>query len=213
MIIRLTTFFIAFIFMSSLAGQSNWNQRKDVDGIKAFTRKIDWTKFDEYRIETRMKGNLSALLAVFKDFDIYPELFDGIDGVTTHVDEPDKYVNYITVDAPFPAKDRDGVYLNELSYDDEKKLLHIEVSCVQDFYEPSNKYIQIEVCKGFWDVRQLPNGEIELVHQFVLDPGGLVPAFIINSQTVKNPVKSIKLLKELILLPKYQNKKFEILSK
>ena len=203
----------ALISASTLAGQDDWRLRKDVDGIKAYTREIDWTKFDEYRIESRMKGDISALLAVFKDFDVYAELFDGISDVTTHIDEPDKYLNYITVKAPFPAKNRDGVYLNELSYDEEKKLLHIQVSCVNDFYEPSKKYIQIEHCSGFWNITQLSDGNIDIVHQFVLDPGGFVPSFIINLQTTKNPIKSFKLLKELILLPKYQNQEFEILSK
>ena len=87
------------------------------------------------------------------------------------------------------------------------------MSCVNDFYEPSKKYIQIEHCSGFWNITQLSDGNIDIVHQFVLDPGGFVPSFIINLQTTKNPIKSFKLLKELILLPKYQNQEFEILSK
>lgn len=213
MILRLFMLLVALIFGAQVFCQDDWTLRKEDEEIKAFTKKNDWSKFDTYRIEARMEGQLSALLAVFKDFEVYPELFEGIDEVVSYVDEADKYVNYITVRTPFPIKNRDGIYLNEMSYDDEKKFLHIDVSCINEYYKPSKKYLQIANCQGFWKITQLPNGQLDIVHQFVLDPGGYVPAFIINLQTVKNPIKSFKLLKELILLPKYQNKQFEILSK
>jgi hypothetical protein len=211
--LRLFILLAVLLFGSNLFGQEEWTLRKNEGWIKAYTKKNDWTKFDTYRIEAQMEGEISALLAVFKDFDIYPELFDGIDEVATYVDEPNKYVNYITVNTPFPVKDRDGIYLNDMTYDEEKKLLSIDVSCVNEDYKPSKKYIQIAQCQGFWKITQLPNGYIDVAHQFVLDPGGFVPAFIINLQTVKNPIKTFKLLRELIVLPKYQNKQFEILSK
>jgi len=51
------------------------------------TQKHDWSKFDEYRIETEMNGTLSAVLAVFRDYDSYPQLFDGFDEIVNHVDE------------------------------------------------------------------------------------------------------------------------------
>ena len=127
-----------------LIGQEEWNLRKETDGIKAYTQKHDWSKFDEYRIETEMNGTLSAVLAVFRDYDSYPQLFDGFDEIVNHVDDEARYINYITVKTPFPARDRDGVYLNEIEYDAEKQLLHIDVSCTNEYYEPSKKFIQIK---------------------------------------------------------------------
>jgi hypothetical protein len=189
-----------------------WKFRKEVNGIKAYTQKHDWTKFDEYRVETILETNISNILAVFKDFDVYPSVFKGCTQVITHLDEPDRYINYILSNAPFPAKDRDGVYQNVMTYDANKKRLHIDVSCINDYYEKSNKFIQIENCKGFWDITQIAPGQVEVIHQFVLDPGGIVPAWIINMQTVKAPLHALTSIKELVNLPKYQNKKFAILN-
>lgn len=209
---------VAYILMflelicSSLGAQSEWTFRKEVEGIKAYTMKHDWSKFDEYRIEAEIEGSISSVLAVFRDYDVYPTLFNGFDKIINHVDESDRYINYITVKTPFPAKDRDGVYLNEMEYKSDEKLLHIDVSCTEEFYEPSRKYIQIKNCKGFWEIKEVANNKLEVVNQFVMDPGGNVPAFIINMQTVKNPIKTIKTLRELVLLPQYQNKQFEILQ-
>ena len=203
---------LLIIGSTQLIGQDEWNLRKETAGIKAYTQKHDWSKFDEYRIETEMEGTLSSVLAVFRDYDVYPKLFDGFDEIVNHVDDEARYINYITVKTPFPARDRDGVYLNEISYDSQEQLLHIDVSCTNDYYEQSKKFIQIKNCSGFWDITQKDDKTLDIVHQFVMDPGGNVPAFIINIQTVKNPIKTIKTLRELVLLPKYQNKEFQILK-
>ncbi len=209
---RIGYMLLCFCFISSsIDAQQEWKFRKEVEGIKAYTMKHDWSKFDEYRVEAEIEGSLSALLAVFRDYEVYPKLFDGFEKIINHVDEPDRYINYITVKTPFPAKDRDGVYLNEMDYDADKKMLRIEVSCTEQFYNPSRKYIQIKNCQGFWEIKENGNGTLEVVNQFVMDPGGNVPAFIINMQTVKNPIKTILSLRELILLPEYQNQQFEIL--
>ena len=202
----------ATIASFGIQAQDQWKLRKETDGIKAYTQKHDWSKFDEYRIETSMEGSLTSVLAVFRDYSIYPELFSGFDQIVNHIDEADHYVNYITVKTPFPAKNRDGVYSNKIEYDAQKQNLHIDVSCTDQFYEASNRFIQIKNCHGFWDISDNGDGTLDIVHQFVMDPGGNVPAFIINMQTVKNPIKTIKTLKRLVLLPEYQNREFEILK-
>lgn len=195
-----------------IAQDGEWKFRKEENGIKAYTQKHDWTKFDEYRVEATLETNISNIIALFKDFSVYPSIFKGCDKVITHIDEPDRYVNYIISNAPFPAKDRDGVYQNVMSYDATKKSLHIDVTCINDYYEKSSKFIQIENCKGFWDITEVAPGKVEIVHQFVLDPGGIVPAFIINMQTVKAPIHTLSAMQKLVNLPKYQNKKFAILN-
>lgn len=210
---KLLLIIYGFVFAYPLSSQkSDWVFRKETEGIKAYTQKHDWSKFDEYRIETTIDGNLSAILAVFKDFDIYPVLFDGFDEIINHVNEPDRYVNYITINTPFPARNRDGVYVNELKYNQDQKLLHIDITCSDEYYNNDSGYVQIKNCNGFWDIKDIGGNKLKIVHQFVMDPGGNVPAFIINMQTVKNPLKTMKTLKKLILEPKYQNREFEILN-
>jgi hypothetical protein len=206
---------VSLLLMTSFclsAQETDWTFRNEENGIKAYTRKHDWSKFDEYRVEMTLKSEISNVLALFKDFDVYPELFPGTATVINHENEVDHYVNYIVVKTPFPAKNRDGVYINQLAYDAAKKNLHIDVSCTNDYYEKSSKNIQIENCKGFWDIKDIGNGQLNIVQQFVMDPGGVVPAFIINMQTVKNPMMTFEAIKKMANLPKYQNRKFEILN-
>lgn len=203
---------LGLFWTTTVTGQDDWVFRKEVDGIKAYTQKHDWSKFDEYRIETTIDGTLPAILAVFKDFDVYPVLFDGFDKIVNHVNEYDEYINYITIKTPFPARNRDGVYVNKLSYDTQQKILHVDISCSEEYYDKESTYVQIKNCNGFWDIKDIGNDKLKIVHQFVMDPGGNVPAFIINMQTVKNPLKTITTLKKLILKPEYQNHEFEILK-
>ena len=62
----------------------------------------------------------------------------------------------------------------------------------------------------YWEVRESGNGKIKITNQFAADPGGKIPAFIINLKTVQNPIKSILAIEKLIKLPKYQGRTLSI---
>ncbi len=111
---------------------------------------------------------------------------------------------YMHTNAPFPAKDRDGVFRNVFSYLPDRDMLRIDISCVNDGYVASKRLIQIQSCGGFWEVTEKNQDEIFVRHQFVADPGGRVPAFIINLKTVQNPINTLKSIRDYIGSPKYQ---------
>ena len=199
-----TTLYIGLATICFVHAQGEWKLRKETDGITAFTRKIEGSKFDEYRVETTMDGSLSSFYALMKDFDSYPQFFPDTENIQILKDSPEEHIIYIHTNAPFPAKDRDGVFSNVFSFSDDRELLRIDIACVDDGYVPNKKLIQIKKCGGFWEVRQKSEDEIFVKHQFVADPGGKVPAFIINLKTVQNPIKTLKSIRENISSSKYQ---------
>ena len=195
---------IGLVAICTVHGQGEWKLRKESDGIYAYTRNIEESRFDEYRVETTMKGNLKSFYALMKDFDSYPMFFPDTENIQILKDLPDEHVIYIHTNAPFPAKDRDGVFRNVFSYSADSGLLRIDIACVNDGYVPNKKLIQIQTCGGFWEVTEKNQDEIFIRHQFVADPGGKVPAFIINLKTVQNPIKTLKSMRDHIESPKYQ---------
>jgi hypothetical protein len=193
-----------FTGLCTVHGQGEWNLRKESDGIYAYTRSLEGSRFDEYRVETTMKGNLESFYALIKDFDSYPEFFADTENIQILKNLPDEHVMYIHTNAPFPAKDRDGVFRNVFRYLPDRDLLRIDISCVNDGYVASKRLIQIKSCGGFWEVTEKNQDEIFVRHQFVADPGGRVPAFIINLKTVQNPINTLKSIRDYIGSPKYQ---------
>jgi len=98
-IITLIIIFIGF----SVTAQHEWEFKKEKDGIKASTRKVDNSSIDEYMVKTRIKGTIESFVGVVQDMDIYTDIFDDTEKATIMQKEGDHMVELlIRTGAPFP---------------------------------------------------------------------------------------------------------------
>ncbi len=192
--------------------QSEWELEKEEEGIIAYTRSKPGIKFKEYRVEMELEATLSQALSIFKDFPVHTQLFPGTENIIAMLDEDDHYVTYVKFDIPFPARDRDALFDNHISFDPTTKTLKVEISCLEDGYETDPSLIQIKYCEGSWIFTDLGNGKLKVVNQLIVDPGGFAPAFIVNSKTVDDPIKTFKSLKVMIDDDKYRGHSFSLLG-
>lgn len=209
-LILINIFFIALTI--DLNSQNEWEFKKEEEGITAHTRSREGIKFKEYKVEMELKATLSQVLSIFKDFEVHTDLFPGTEDIKVYLDEPERYVTYIKFDIPFPARDRDAIFNNILSYDKSSKTLRIGVECLNDEYETNPKLIQMTFCEGAWEFTDKGNGTIKVVNQMIVDPAGFAPAFIVNSKTVDDPIKTFKSLRKMIDNDKYRGHSFSLLN-
>ena len=171
---------------------------------------MEGSKFNAYKVESTFPGNINAAVALFKDFDAYLELFNDISELRILEDKGDEYTLYYHFNTPFPAKDRDAVFHNKMTYDRKKKQLRISISCIDSEEREKKKIIRIDDCSGYWKFTQVNKEELHLVHSFESNPKGSLPAFIINRFTTRNPIYTLKKMKKMILRPKYQGRTFSL---
>lgn len=203
------TFLMTF-FSFQAEAQSEWELKKEEEGIVAYTRSRPGIKFKEYKVEMEIDATLSQALAIFKDFPVHTQLFPGTENIKAMLDEEDHYVTYVKFNIPFPARDRDALFDNRLSFDPDSKTLSIYISCLED--ETDEGLIQIKYCEGSWTFTDIGNGRLKVVNQLIVDPGGFAPAFIVNSKTVDDPIKTFKSLKVMIDDDKYRGHSFSLLG-
>ena len=211
-LIRIFASALLLFFMGCLTGQTEWELKKEEEGITAYTRKREGIKFNEYKVSMTLNADLNQVLSLFKDFEVYPELFPGTEGIKVFLDKPDHHVTYIKFNIPFPARDRDAIFDNRISYNKATKKLKVDVKCLTDEYETDESLIQIKFCEGFWEFTDLGNGSLLVEHQLIVDPAGFAPAWIVNSKTVDDPIKTLKSLKLMIKDKKYLGHSFSLLS-
>lgn len=209
--------FLIFVLLSfgvqDLSAQTEWNLKKEKDGIQAYTRKHEGSKFNEYKVETTLDATVEQMFALFKDFDSYMDIFPGTADFKVIHDEPAHHITYTKIKIPFPARDRDVLFDNQLSFDEDTKTLRMEVRCLTDEYETNPKLIQIRDCEGYWSFTDLGNNQVKVVNQLLLDPAGKAPAWIVNSKTVDDPIKTLKSIKERIQDEKYRGQSFTLPTK
>ena len=206
------TLLFFFVILNIGVSQTDWELKKIDDGITAYTKEREGIKFKEYKVEMEMTASLSQIMAIFKDFEIYTDLFPGTEDVRVLHDEPQHHVTYIKFNIPFPARDRDAIFDNHISFNKNEKVLKIDVKCLTEEYQTNPKLIQIEFCDGQWIFKDLGNGQIKVEHNLIVDPAGNAPAWIVNAKAVKDPIKTLKSLRERIVDSKYEGHSFPLLG-
>jgi len=198
-------------FNDQLLCQSEWKLRKEKEGIKAFTRPHKDYSISEYRVEAEMQSDISSIISLLTEENTYIKVFKDLEELKFLKKEDDLIELYLINKAPFPARNRDGFFISQFSYDSIEKVARIELSCPSSNYHKS-KFIEIKRCKGFWEFRQKEENLVQLSHQFIADPGGFVPGFIINIFLVNNPILTIQSMRRLLKEGNYELKEFEFMK-
>jgi len=204
-------FSISFI-ATEISGQTDWEFRKEEEGIKAYTRTREGIKFNEYLVTMTLEASINEVLSLFKDFDAYAGIFPKTSDHKVYLDEPDRHITYTRLNIPFPARDRDIVFDNVLKYDSAQKKLSIEIQCIPEKYETNSSLIRITVCDGGWEFQDIGNGKVEVRHHMIVDPAGFAPAFIVNAKTIEDPIKTLKSMREHLASHPYKKQDFALLQ-
>ena len=177
--------------------ESDWNLKKDKDGIKIYTRSIEGSSFDEFRgITTIENSSLEEVLSVIFDVKNYETLFP--DCMNPKVLKQDgKYydIHYIQVKAPWPVKNRDTVYEQKAVVDENGKHAFVSLKPLPDFIAEDKDFVRIREGSGFWELDEDEGNNVKVTYQFHGEPGGDIPAWLANSFVVTQPFQTLVNLK------------------
>ena len=177
--------------------ESEWNLKKDKDGIEVYTRTFEGSLFDEFKgLTTIENSSLEKVLAVILDVKNYGSLFP--DCMNPKVLKQDgKYydIHYIQVKAPWPVKNRDTVYEQKTVIDENGKHALVSLKPLPDFIVEDKDFLRIREGSGFWELEEDENGNVMVVYQFHGEPGGEIPAWLANSFVVTQPFQTLVNLK------------------
>lgn len=183
---------IQFLFLTLSA---SWTLSFDDNGITGYTRHVEHSKYLEYRLEMTCKGTVKEALDAITDINNYKKLYPFLGKIELLSEpHPTQFDVLLVIKTPFPAKNRIGVYSNQIN--------HISANEARIFITqkseliPDSKYVKIVECYGSWVIKAVDQNQVTIVHQFFADPGGSIPAWIINAFALKHPKNTFKTLKK-----------------
>lgn len=204
------TFFLLFIITAGFS-QSEWELKKENDGIKVYTREVEGSNLKAFKAEGIMKGKLSSFVGVLKDVESYIYLFNDMTE-SKIIEMTDTFHIHVTeTKVPWPVDDRYGVYSNSYSQRYDHKTVTVNVNALDGYVAERKGKVRITEAKGHWTFHPLGDDNVEVTFEMHVDPGGNVPTWMINMFLVDTPMKDMKTLRERVALPQYQNKQFDFL--
>jgi hypothetical protein len=196
--------FVCFLFFftgASLFAQGEWTLKKEKDGIKISSRPSQFSKFNDLKIETDLTGNVSQLAAILLNVEKYPDWAYATKTCTLIKKiSNEEIIYYSEIDVPWPATNRDFYADFKVMLDSSTRSLKV-LSVGLKNYQPENKnLVRIPMSKGTWNITTISDKLIHMEYILQVNPGGSVPAWILNMFATTGPMETFENLKQKMIL-------------
>jgi len=190
-------FLASFFMILPILEETKWELSLDKDNIIVYTRQLDTSRFKELKAESKMAGSIQKFKQILTDIEKYPDWLP--DCKTARIVERPSATNityHMKLNVPFPFTNRDIIQQIILKETEDK--LEVEIINRPNKVEEVKNYVRMPVAYGKWIIYQISENEIDIRFQYLADPGGNIPAWMVNTFMVKNPHLSMKNIRKLM---------------
>jgi len=180
----------------SAAGQSDWDLKKDKDGIIIYTRSSADSHLKEYRVSAQIRSPLSDVYKFLSDLEKRPDWVikcTGLDIIDTLGDRIRYHTSY---DIPWPMEDRDLVVEAGLSVSEDFTGAHLITRNVEMGYVQKKGVIRMPRYMEEVYLEKVDSVTTIFRAEGFADPGGKVPAWIVNMFLVDGIYDSVQRTRE-----------------
>lgn len=190
-------FLIAFVSAISAVAQGKWELKKNENGIEVYTRKAAAGNLKELRVTCELDATKAQLINTLLDIPDYNDwVYSNKKSVVLKTLTPQRVIYYTQSHLPWPIKDRDLVI--ELDINPTADILNIQAKSLPAYVPKTNDFIRVPYSLATWKVTQAPNNKLKVDYTFSVDPGGSIPAWIVNATMAIGPYNSFVKLREVL---------------
>jgi len=198
----LAKIFWAILFCSVVATgfcQNKWKLSKDKDGIKVFQAENPKSKFKSIRVECTLPGTFEKLIAAVTDIE---HLKDWVYNTKSSylikkISAYDLYY-YTEISIPWPMSNRDVVVHLKIARDSSQNVVKILATNENRVSPEKDGKVRVVYYLTNWYVTMPTTKTISIIYTFEADPGGNLPAWLVNSFADKGPYESFKKLSDIL---------------
>lgn len=195
-ILLLPAFFVTMLPAQSTS--SSWKLKKSSDGVEVYYRQAENSPINEIKITTSFKGTLKSLLDIMRDVRGYPSwVYKCIESELVERVSPSEAIYYAVMDFPWPMSDRDFVAGSKIYTGANGKVV-ITVKGVADKVPVHKERVRVPVLDYRWEFIPLDDHNLQVKYYLRSDPGGELPAWLINLVIDQGPTQTVKNLRELL---------------
>jgi hypothetical protein len=201
-------FLFSLFFLTGLTFTlpEGWSLKKEKGNIKVYTRTGNSSSIKELKIVMRINGSLASLVAALDDVEEHPAwVYKCSNAKRLDIASTDGYYYYVAVDFPFPAVDRDVVIFTSMEYDEKSNTVITHSVATPDEFPLQDGYIRVRHFNSKYEISARVDGMLDVVYEMFTDPGGHIPAWMVNMAIAKGPIKTMQNLEIQAQKAEYAN--------
>jgi hypothetical protein len=189
---------LMLFFAARGLAQGKWELKKNQNGIAVYTRTAVKGNLKELRVVCELDASEKQLIATLQDIGNYTKwVYGNKRSYILKTPNPETIIYYTEAHLIWPVKDRDLIVQLNIDQSDPKELKIVVKSLPQ--YLPVNKdFIRVPYSLALWNVTPVTENKLKVDYSFSIDPGGAIPAWLVNATMAIGPYNSFVKLKEVL---------------
>jgi len=189
------TFFCALLSVASISACASnesldgWSLEKEESGITTYSREVADHDINEVRGETKIKASVEQLVDLFMNQDncaLFSENCHSAKILNRKTDS--EFDLYKMIKNPAPFSDRDVLLNVKVENSNDTGAVVISYKDIKGDMPQDDCCIRLESDKGYWKFMPLKDGYTHVTWQFHTNPGGALPAMLLNGVMPSLPV-------------------------
>jgi hypothetical protein len=200
----------ALLLPAAAQAEDGWEEISDEEGIKVWKKELEGSDFVMFRGRGPIEAGILDVAAVIRDADRETEwMADCVDARTLKfLSATDAIVYHRTGSPAFFVDDRDTVLVTRTKVIPEQKTILVTFDRTEDtHFAPVDGVVRMPQLKGHWRIRQIDIDTTEVEYQVQADPGGLLPAWLVNLVSKKLPFQTLMGLRSQVKKDGYDRHK------
>lgn len=186
--------------------QDNWKLHTSKDGIEVYTKHLIGSDYKAVKTVCMVNASLSTIAAVLMDVNRTTEWVYSTERCKILKQySPMDLMYYAEVGLPWPASNRDFIIRITLTQDPTTKVITIRALNMPTYMSELPSLVRIQRSSGLWTITPVGLHRVRIEYELQVDPGGLLPAWLVNLFAADGPYESFKNLQQQVQKPIYQH--------
>jgi hypothetical protein len=193
-------FFICLLYLPTFvpaSDKNDWTLKREKDGIDIYSRPSNCSKVNDIRVDMDLTGTVEQLAAIIRDIDGYSGwVYSTRTATMIKKVSENEVIYYAEVGTPWPAANRDYYADLKITLNPANHSMNVVSVGMKDYQPEKKDFVRVPMSRGSWTVTTQSARKIHLQYILQIDPGGSIPAWILNSFVAKAPLETFSNLKK-----------------
>ena len=184
--------FICFPLIPCIS-QEDWELSSDKKDVQVYYRDHEESPIKELKIVFKLDASLKEIIDFLNDVPKYKNwIYRTKEAQLIETVSEDDFIYYTATDFPWPFSDRDMVIRSKGEFITDKIYRSVSTISESDAYPPKKDMVRITDMDITWQMEEISESKTLIIYQMRSDPGGAIPAWVVNLALEAGPSNTIK---------------------
>ncbi|WP_229212792.1 START domain-containing protein [Dyadobacter soli] len=188
-----------YLCVTYALAQAEWTRVAARDGIKVYAKTIPDSKIKAMKAECTLDAGVDEVVALLLDVKAAERWVCHTKSCKLIRKVSDTELFYHTeVSLPWPLDNRDFVTHLKIIKHENNGTVTVESPAVPGILPERKGIVRINTSVNRWLIRPLPNGKAWVEYTLQVDPGGHIPAHVVNMFACRAPIETFQNMRKVL---------------